>query len=82
MASMVLNSQLTVVISVFKHHHRVVPKILQNLLKINEMNAGREKENFHFLVDQIRFSLCLLETMRLTKTDQGKSIETLQVETQ
>ena len=28
MASMVLNSQSTVVISVFKHHYRVVPEIL------------------------------------------------------
>ena len=27
-ASMILNSQSTVVISVFKHHHRVVPEIL------------------------------------------------------
>ena len=73
---MVLNSQSTVVISVFKHQHWVVPEILTEFrVEIEDKwNAWREKQNkITFLAGpEIRVSLPVFagEYERLTKTDQ------------
>ena len=85
MASMVLNSKSTVVISVFKHHYRVVPEILTKFRAETEdkWNECRAKQNLNISCPaRSDFPVFAGEYERLTRTDQGKSIETLQAETQ
>ena len=72
MASMVLNSPSTVVISVFEHHHRVVPEILTKFsAEIEDWRLVGAKQNLHFLVKWTRSDIpCVCWRLWEFETDQ------------
>ena len=77
MASMVLNSQSTVVISVFEHHHRVVPEILTKFsAEIEDWRLVGAKRNLHFLVKWTRSDIpCVCWRLWEFETDQDRPRE-------